>query len=63
MNLYEINAQILDCIDQETGEVMDIDRLEELNMEKAEKVDTVASAPDIFTLWMPMPKLPEEKRS
>lgn len=42
MNLYEINAQILDCIDQETGEVMDIDRLEELNMAKAEKVDNVA---------------------
>lgn len=34
MNLYEINSQILDCIDQETGEVMDIDRLEELNMGK-----------------------------
>ena len=30
MNLYEINSQILDCIDQETGEVMDIDGLEEL---------------------------------
>ena len=42
MNLYEINSQILDCIDQETGEVMDIDRLEELNMAKAEKVDNVA---------------------
>mgnify|MGYP006918464047 CR=1 FL=1 len=25
MNLYEINSQILDCIDQETGEVLDID--------------------------------------
>lgn len=42
MNLYEINSQILDCIDQETGEVMDIDRLEELNMAKGEKVDNVA---------------------
>lgn len=42
MNLYEINSQILDCIDPETGEVMDIDRLEELNMAKAEKVDNVA---------------------
>ena len=43
MNLYEINSQILDCIDQETGEVMDIDRLEELNMAKAEKVADVAA--------------------
>ena len=42
MNLYEINSQILDCIDQETGEVMDIDRLEKLNMAKAEKVDNIA---------------------
>ena len=42
MNLYEINSQILDCIDPETGEVMDIDRLEALNMAKAEKVDNVA---------------------
>lgn len=23
--------------------------------------DTVASAPDLFTLWMPMPKLPDER--
>ena len=42
MNLYEINSQILDCIDPETGEVMDIDRLEKLNMAKAEKVDNIA---------------------
>ena len=42
MNLYEINSQILDCVDPETGEVMDIDRLEELNMAKAEKVDNIA---------------------
>ena len=42
MNLYEINSQILNCIDQETGEIMDIDRLEALNMAKAEKVDNIA---------------------
>lgn len=42
MNLYEINSQILDCIDPGTGEVMDIDRLEKLNMAKAEKVDNIA---------------------
>ena len=42
MNLYEINSQILDCVDPETGEVMDIDRLEELTMAKAEKVDNIA---------------------
>lgn len=42
MNLYEINAQIMDSIDTETGEVLDFDRLEALNMAKAEKIDNVA---------------------
>lgn len=42
MNLYEINAQIMACIDTETGEVLDFDRLEALNMAKAEKIDNVA---------------------
>lgn len=42
MNLYENNSQIMDCIDPETGEIKNIDRLEELNMAKAEKVDNVA---------------------
>lgn len=42
MNLYEINAQIMNCIDMETGEVLDFERLEALNMAKAEKIDNVA---------------------
>ena len=42
MNLYEINKQILDCIDPETGEIVFLDKLEELNLKKAEKVDNVA---------------------
>lgn len=42
MNLYEINAQIMACIDTETGEVLDFERLEALNMAKAEKIDNVA---------------------
>ena len=31
-----------DIVNPETGEVMDIDRLEKLNMAKAEKVDNIA---------------------
>ena len=42
MNLYEINSQILNCLDPETGEVMDMDHLEALSMAKAEKVENVA---------------------
>lgn len=30
---------------------------------QAAKWDFVAGAPDTFPLWMPMPELPEEKRS
>lgn len=42
MTLYEIDAAILECIDAETGEVIDIDRLEALNMERDAKVENVA---------------------
>lgn len=27
MNLFEINAQIMNCVDTETGEIVDIDKL------------------------------------
>ena len=40
--LYEINQDILDCIDLETGEVMDIERLGELQMERNAKIENVA---------------------
>lgn len=42
MNLYEINSQILNCLDPETGEVLDMDQLEALSMARAEKVENVA---------------------
>lgn len=42
MNLYEIESAILDCIDQETGEVIDIDKLEQLSMERDTKVENIA---------------------
>lgn len=40
--LYEIDAAIMDCIDPETGEVLDIDRLEALQMERTAKIESVA---------------------
>ena len=42
MNLYEIDQAILDCIDPETGEILDFDRLSELQMERETKVENVA---------------------
>lgn len=42
MNLYEIESAILDCIDQETGEVIDIEKLEQLSMERDTKVENIA---------------------
>ena len=42
MKLYEIDNAILDCIDLETGEVIDIERLDALNMERDAKIENVA---------------------
>ena len=42
MTIYEIDSQILDCIDEETGEVLDIERLEKLMQDKENKIEAVA---------------------
>ena len=42
MTLYEIEAEIMECIDQETGEVIDLDRLNALEMERDKKISNVA---------------------
>ena len=42
MRLYEIDNAIRECVDEETGEVIDIDRLEELQIQRGEKVEGVA---------------------
>lgn len=42
MNLYEINERILDCVDPETGEVVDIQMLDKLNMERDSKIENIA---------------------
>lgn len=40
--LYEIKKDILDCIDMETGEIRDPDKLEQLQMDKHEKLRNIA---------------------
>ena len=41
-SLYEIDQGILECLDLETGEVIDPDRLESLQMERSQKIENVA---------------------
>lgn len=42
MNLYQIDKAILDCCDPETGEILDIEALEALTIQRAEKIEGVA---------------------
>ena len=41
-SLYEINQSIMDCIDMETGEIIDIDQLHGLQMDRIEKIRNIA---------------------
>ena len=40
--LYDINQGIMDCIDMETGEIVDLDRLHDLQMERGDKIRNIA---------------------
>ena len=42
MRLYEINAEIDNCIDYETGEILDIEKFQELQIEKERKLEAIA---------------------
>ena len=42
MKLYEIDNAILECVDLETGEIIDTDKLNELQMERDAKIENVA---------------------
>ena len=41
-NLYEIQKELLECVDQETGEIIDIEKLEALELEKDKKIENIA---------------------
>jgi hypothetical protein len=41
-SLYEIEQAILDCVDCETGEIIDQERLDNLMMERSAKIESVA---------------------
>lgn len=40
--LYEIEQEILSCVDEETGEVIDFEKLEELALERDKKIESIA---------------------
>ena len=42
MTIYEINNEIMNCIDMETGEVIDTEKLNDLQMERDAKIENVA---------------------
>lgn len=42
MTLYDIDNAILNCIDPETGDVIDLEALEALTMAREEKIENVA---------------------
>ena len=41
-NLYDIQRGITDCVDEETGEVIDFEKLSALTMERSEKIENIA---------------------
>lgn len=41
MNLYEINNEIYSLIDEETGEIADMDTFEQLNLQRDEKIESI----------------------
>jgi hypothetical protein len=40
--LYEIEQEILSCVDEDTGEVIDFEKLEELALERDKKIESIA---------------------
>ena len=42
MKLYDINQEILDCIDMETGEIIAPEKLENLQMDRHDKLRNIA---------------------
>ena len=41
MTLYEINSELLNLVDEETGEVLDYEKFMELNMAREEKIENI----------------------
>lgn len=42
MNLYEINNAIMECVDIETGEIIDTEKLDQLQLDRDSKIENIA---------------------
>lgn len=42
MNLYQIDEEIMECVNTETGEIIDCERLDALQMERDVKIENIA---------------------
>ena len=42
MNLFEINSEILSCVNTDTGEIIDSEKLDSLQMERKEKIRNIS---------------------
>lgn len=42
MNLFQIDDAIMACIDQETGDILDVEKLDALEMEREKKISNTA---------------------
>lgn len=42
MNLFEIDNEIMNCVDAETGEVIDAEKLDKLQMDRGQKIENIA---------------------
>lgn len=60
MKIHEIDAKILECIDEETGEILDEEKLRELEMERDAKISNVAC---LYKDTMALVKAIKEERS
>ena len=61
MTLYEIDSAIMDCVDEETGEIIDLEKLEALNIERDKKVEGIALAVKNYAAEAKAIKEEEEK--
>lgn len=42
MNLYQIDSALAECVDAETGEILDVEKLLKLNMAREQKIENIA---------------------
>lgn len=42
MNLYDIEQEIMNCVDMETGEIIDVEKLDALTLERDTKIENIA---------------------